>query len=132
MKASEAREYTFKKGPKKQAVATPFWSEKDAEGKEIGLDGCVYLIDLPASELEALQTALKNKPMLLTAAVLVRAVHVVDRDDPESQPERMYQDTDRDMVAALGSTVLLPLMEATGNFFGMNQSTVAQAIKNAS
>lgn len=132
MKASEAREFTFSIGPKRQAIATPFWSKKDDQGNEIGLDGCVSLIDLPANDLEALQTSLKGRPMLLTAAVLVRAVNVTDRDDPESRPERMYQDTDRDMVAGLGSTVLLPLMEDVGTFFGLNSSTVAQAIKNAS
>ena len=112
---SDLREKILNAKPKQQDVATPFWE---------GTDGCIALQDIPAGDLGTLQIQLQEDPMKLAAATLCKAL--IDK----RTGERIFSDADRDAVMHLGTSVLTPLMQQVGEFFGMDAEAVERTKKN--
>jgi hypothetical protein len=104
---------------KTQPVATPFWEETD---------GLVYLQDIPTDELLGLEPLKKaaNGEVLYVGALLCRAL--VARDE-QGHLQRIFEDTDRELVVKMGTGMLNPLFLEVQKFFGMTQNAVAQ-VKN--
>lgn len=118
----DLRTIIFQRKLKTEDIATPFWSQKDEQGNEL-VDGFIQLQDIPADELTPMQIALKSTPALLMPAIAVRCL--IDK----RTGERIFTDTDRDALAARGSSELLPVFERIQEFLGMNNSQIVAEIK---
>lgn len=119
MKAKDARRYTLEKvGVKRELVKTPFWPE---------LDGHVYMEDIPTDELLTMEHLKKapNGDLFYIGALLCKALVVED----EGRFERMYEETDRELVVKLGGSVLGPIFLHAQTFYGTGSNAV-QAAKN--
>jgi hypothetical protein len=124
-KASSIRNDILSQAPKREAVPTPFWPTAE---------GSIYLQDVPAAEVNALQTDSTNEAgqadvMKAGAGLLCKAL-VVKEDDGTYAPMFNYPD-DRDTVAHLGMSLLMPVINQANAFFGLTTDAIAQA-KNAS
>lgn len=108
---------------KTQDIPTPFWSQKDENGVEL-VDGHIAMQDVPGDQLQALQGLLKQEPIKLLAALICASF--INKETGA----RIFQDTDRDMVAGFGSSVLMPIMDPLQAFLGLNTEAVEQAKKN--
>lgn len=119
----DIREHIINQPMKTEDVPTPFWSKKDEEGNEL-VDGHIAFQDVPGAELQPLQLALAKQPTQLFAAMLCKAL--VNKDTGQ----RIFQDTDRDFVAGLGSSILQTLIDPLQKFLGLNTEAVEEAKKN--
>ena len=116
------RQYALSQAPKMELVSTPFWPD---------LDGYVYIMDVPTGEVGDLQLSLKNQNMKMVGAILCKALVVKDKDNPEAPAQRMFSDTDRETVLQLGTSVITPIGNQMAKLFGMDQTKLDDAIKNA-
>lgn len=119
----DIREHIINQPMKTQDIATPFWSKKDEDGNEL-VNGHIAFQDVPGSELQPLQLALAKQPTQLFAAMLCKAL--INKDTGQ----RLFQDTDRDFVAGLGSSILQTLIDPLQTFLGLNTDAVEEAKKN--
>lgn len=108
---------------KTQDIATPFWSAKDEQGNEL-VDGHIAFQDVPGDELQPLQIALAKQPTQLFAAILCKSL--INKDTGE----RLFSDTDRDVVAKLGGSIQMHLIDPLQAFLGLNTNAIEEAKKN--
>jgi hypothetical protein len=119
MDTQSARNYILTQAPKTQDVATPFWPD---------LNGQVALRDMPGADLidqSVAQMSGNLSASALPAAIVCKSLILKDTG------ERIFQDTDRDAVAQLGSTVLKPLFEQVQSFFGLGQNVDIEQLKKS-
>lgn len=117
------RSHILNSKPKTESISTPFWSKTDENGAEL-VDGHIGLQDIPGDELGPLQMAMEKEPFKAMASIACKSLINTDTG------ERIFSDADRDTVAHLGSSILLPLYMQLQSFLGLDPNAVEKAKKN--
>jgi hypothetical protein len=100
--------------PKTQDVSTPFWSQKDENGVE-QVDGHLALQDIPGDDLADIVNGAPNRVKGL-AGILCSSLINKDTGLP------VFTMADRDTVAHMGTSELLPLFAVVEKFFALGKN----------
>lgn len=123
MDTQKIREAFFNAPEKVVDVPTPDWLAPYVETTtQLGIQ------DAPTDELSLLRKQAEKDPSgndATKAAILICRC-LINRENGEL----IFQPTDRDAVAHLGSTKLTPLLEIINEFFGFTAKPVENAKKN--
>lgn len=117
MDTQSLREMAINTPRKQEDIATPFWP---------GTNGHVAIVDVPTDEITELRKALieeQKDPAAFTAALLCRALI------NKWTGEQMFQDTDRDTVKKMGSSITNPIAAQLTKFLGLEAKTAIEEAK---
>lgn len=120
--AQSARDYLSNRKRAVKDIATPWWSEKDSDGNEIGLDGHVQIRKISAHEgfqLDAIDDEEQKAGLLLSMALVLK-----DTGEP------MFQVTGLSEAMGINLDEMRSLVPDIKRFNGLLPGAVEDAKKN--